>query len=371
MAIVSPRKKPYVRRGPQTVTKKGGKTRSDKRNKADAWLDKHSFFRRKPFQIGPCNHPLYEVYSKHMYDSTSFRTEFASYLDSDFRLKLAGITRNARSTSKFVHPKRSHVMGKKRVQGSSHGLWQSEKVKNPNFFSKSCIENRRTNNRVYDQSEKGQVAKWLRSEWAKEKRQGMCGAFVLPNGVCNQDFCGGLMNTDLPELECRSVVGYATNVSGVYVWYSDQETEYGLRHESTRFLTDGHSPKGRAHHNAVLMWNPHGHDFEDNTCPYNKRFNQGLEPLTKQDCDDLGIESFLLVDGEMTKREGRKIKQMCQYEINHFPLGSRLHRTPGAGSGLDNDEEADVVARRAVGITFLPPHFFELHPDICVVASAH
>jgi len=79
----------------------------------------------------------------------------------------------------------------------------------------------------------------------------------------------------------------------------------------------------------------------------------------------------LLLDDDMTKREARNIKKMCQYEINHLPLGhSRLHRTPGAGPGLDGDEDADVVALRSIGITHLPPNFFELNPDICVVASA-
>jgi hypothetical protein len=57
---------------------------------------------------------------------------------------------------------------------------------------------------VYDKSDKGQVARWLQSEWGKEKRQDKCGAFVLPNGERNQDFCGVLMNTELDELESRS-----------------------------------------------------------------------------------------------------------------------------------------------------------------------
>jgi hypothetical protein len=166
------------------------------------------------------------------------------------------------------------------------------------------------------------------------------------------------------------VVDYATNVRGV--WYSDKDTEQGIETESsTRFLTYGQNDVGDYRHNAALMWNPYGHEFEDKTCPYDERFDRGLEPLTKQDCNDLGIEAFLLVDGEMTGREGRKMEQTCQYEINHLPLGSRLHRKPGAGRGLDDDEEADVVARRAIGTTFLPPHFLELHPDICVVASAY
>jgi hypothetical protein len=101
--------------------KKGGRKRSDKRNKADAWLDEHPVFRRMGFQIGTRknNDPLYEVYCKHMYDNTSFGTEFASYLCENFREKLKDITRNARSSSKIVRPIRSHVTSNKRAYGST------------------------------------------------------------------------------------------------------------------------------------------------------------------------------------------------------------------------------------------------------------
>jgi hypothetical protein len=115
-------------------------------------------------------------------------------------------------------------------------------------------------------------------------------------------------------------------------------------------------------HNAVLMWNLYGHEFEDNCTtlapPHDERFDRGLEPLTKQDCNDLGIESFLLVDGEMTKREARKIEQMRQYEINHLPLGSRLHRKPGACRGLHNDVKKQTWWRvRQLESRFYRPTF--------------
>ena len=194
---------------------------------------------------------------------------------------------------------------------------------------------------------------------------------MLPNGERNQDFCGGLTDTELDELDGLSAVDYATNVSGLYVWFSSRDTAWGIKSESTRFLTDGQKLLGNSRHNAVLMWNPQGHEFENNTCPYNERFDRGLVALTADDCEILGIEFLLLVDDDLTLREARNIEKMCQYEINHLPLGhSRLHRTPGAGRGLDGDEDENVVARRTIGITKLPPNFFEFNPDICVVASA-
>ena len=119
------------------------------------------------------------------------------------------------------------------------------------------------------------------------------------------------------------------------------------------------------------MWNPHGHEFENNTCPYNERFDRGLVALTADDCKILGIEYLLLVDDDLTLREALNIEKMCQYEINHLLLGSRLHRNSGVGVGLDGNEDADVVARRTIGITYLPPSFFELNPDISVVASTY
>ena len=39
----------------------------------------------------------------------------------------------------------------------------------------------------------------------------------LTSGEKNQDFCGGLMNTELQELGNRSAVDYATNVFGSQV----------------------------------------------------------------------------------------------------------------------------------------------------------
>jgi hypothetical protein len=123
MVAASPRKRQFVRRGPKTA-KKGGRPRGEKRIQADLWLDQYPIFRRKGFQIGPrnYNHPLYEVYCQHMYNNTSFRTEFASYECRQFRKKLADTTRNGRGTSGVVRPSRSHVTGNTRPYGSTSNL---------------------------------------------------------------------------------------------------------------------------------------------------------------------------------------------------------------------------------------------------------
>ena len=70
----------------------------------------------------------------------------------------------------------------------------------------------------------------------------------------------------------------------------------------------------------------------------------------------------------MTEEDMRKIEKMCQLEIDDLPLGLRLHRVAGAGPPVDLDN--DEVKRRCVGVTYLPPNFFEKNPKICLVASA-
>jgi len=76
----------------------------------------------------------------------------------------------------------------------------------------------------------------------------------------------------------------------------------------------------------------------------------------------------VLLDEFISQKDGRKIEQACHYELNDLPLGQRLHRTPGAGAG----KSSQVLdgKRRVVGITFLPPNFFENNPDIVIVGSA-
>lgn len=96
------------------------------------------------------------------------------------------------------------------------------------------------------------------------------------------------------------------------------------------------------------MWNTEGHVFENNACRCHLRNKRGLEKITQQE-SDLGIQSLLLVDGDTTVRDVRKIEQGCQYEINHMLLGSNINCTDDPARvylGLDNDPEADVTACR-------------------------
>ena len=207
------------------------------------------------------------------------------------------------------------------IPPACHSAHYSERVQ----YAYHSSDRRKESVVTYEASDHGSVVRLLESDWQKEQRKEMCGAFVLPNGERNQDFCRGLMNTELDELGGNSVVDYASNVGGVYVWFSSQATPGGIKHESKRFLTQGQNHR----HNAVLMWNPHGHEFENNTCPIKERLNRGLVALTKDDCRDLGIEYFLLVDGELTLREARNIEKMFTGGFSLAPCrrrGSRHRR---------------------------------------------
>jgi hypothetical protein len=107
--------------------------------------------------------------------------------------------------------------------------------------------------------------------------------------------------------------------------------------------------------------------FLNNICPYEQRFNHGFEAITQVDCAILGIGHVILIDALISEKDGRKIEQALHYSIDYLPLGQRLHHTPGAGTG----SPSTVVdgKRRVVGLTFLPPHFFENNPDIVIVGS--
>jgi hypothetical protein len=173
-----------------------------------------------------------------------------------------------------------------------------------------------------------------------------------------------VMNTPQEKLAKLSVVDYATHVGGIYVFYTETESVYGVDHESTRFLTFGQS----RNHNAALMWNPSLVQFTDNICPYKERLNPAFVTITKTDCLNLFIDYITLVDAEITRTEALLVEKACHDQINGLKLGrQRLHRVPGASFKIPEDGS---VKRRIVGATFLPPFFFERHKDIVIMGSA-
>lgn len=169
-----------------------------------------------------------------------------------------------------------------------------------------------------------------------------------------------------------SPLEYAEKVGGVYTWFTAQQSEVEIQNEAIRFLTDGQKiNRKRGHkdyrHNAVLMWNNQRQPFTDNICPYEERFNWGFEAITKPDCVALGIQHLILVDEKISEKDARQIEKACHYILHHLPLGKRLHRVAGAGTG----KPSEVVdgKSRVVGITFLPPNFYENNPNIVIVGS--
>lgn len=246
--------------------------------------------------------------------------------------------------------------------GSEH---YSEIILQPSHTAPNTIEMRRVSTYKYTNSDHGALMSLLRKDEQKEQRKIMSSVYVLDSGKSVGDTCGGLMNTPLDECGGLSPVDYATNVCGIYAWLSQQDTKDGIDKESVRFITYGQKAMGRGHHNAVLMRNPKRVVFPNNTCPYNERFNRGLTALSKTTCEKLGIKYVLLIDEVLSREDAMNIEKGCHYEINHLALGQRLHRTPGAGGVPEKDG-----VRTVIGLTILPPNFFEDNPDICIVASA-
>jgi hypothetical protein len=118
------------------------------------------------------------------------------------------------------------------------------------------------------------------------------------------------------------------------------------------------------------MWNPFFHvRFPDNIfCPHKKRFDHGFVTITQTDCFHLFVDYITLVDCELTRTEALLIEKACHDQINGLKLGrQRLHRVPGASVKKLEDGS---VKRQMIGVTFLPPGFFEDHIDIVIVGSA-
>ena len=223
------------------------------------------------------------------------------------------------------------------------------------------------------ETEMGQVYYLCYLEQMKDvRRQGLGQYKLTSTNLCGKaavDVAEQLMTCDLERLGGYSPRAYAEQVNGVYVWYTERQSTERIDYESTRFITDGQSKFDTAEHNAIIMWNPNGVKFPKNVCPHRERKNHGFVAISQTECKMLGIEHIILIDEVISPKDGRQIEKACHYLLDDLPLGKRLHRTPGSGSGM-NSTEVDGK-RRVVGITVFPQDFFEMNPDIVLVGSAN
>jgi hypothetical protein len=148
------------------------------------------------------------------------------------------------------------------------------------------------------------------------------------------------------------------------------QREHNIKLESVRFITDGQKRNKRRHHNAVLMWNPRDVQFPGNICPYNERFDHGIDAINVIECEMLGIFYIIVVYEKISAHNGRQIEKGCHQALDEWEIPKKLFRIVGAGSGSDSHSKVVDGMRRTVGMTFLPPDFFANNPNICVVASA-
>jgi hypothetical protein len=90
------------------------------------------------------------------------------------------------------------------------------------------------------------------------------------------------------------MVDYAKSRGGIWM----MTTAFANKNtcKPMRFLTDGQGSRKNPH-NAILWWNQNGFVFQHNICPYyEERHDHGLENITHQDCQDLGLGYIILLD---------------------------------------------------------------------------
>jgi hypothetical protein len=291
-----------------------------------------------------------------------------------FKRRLRFATINARIPFGINRPITGSVTGHKRARGDpSCRSWEGMKEdfrRNPIMLQrKKAVDDQ------WNQSDHGRLVRQMhaaarRAELRAIKKEKDLGTTIQSlEGLSAREVAQQAMNTPQSKMHYITVLDYATNVGGVYIFYTERDDEDGVEFESMRFIVQGQDSygEGKGNHNAVLMWNPYKKQFPNNICPYEERFDHGFERITKEDCFILGIDYVPIVDAVMTRSEGLKIEKVCQYAINDLRLGQqRLHRKPGSSFKKPED---GTKQRRIIGATFLPPGFFENNPDIVIVGS--
>jgi hypothetical protein len=92
----------------------------------------------------------------------------------------------------------------------------------------------------YYQSKKGQRQRTGVSEGKKQLRREMCGLHTLANNQTAAQVAKTIMHQCIERIGNVSLVEYAKNTSGVYIWMtSRQKNAIDIRNESVRFITDG------------------------------------------------------------------------------------------------------------------------------------
>jgi hypothetical protein len=187
----------------------------------------------------------------------------------------------------IVRPATRRVPEPKREKGDqSSKSWQEIQK-----YPQTMITNKEAETK-YRQSDHGRIVKKeYRAARRKQKiTKDQATTITSLGGVTGEEIAKHVMNLQQPKMGLSSVLDYANNIGGVYIWYTERDDVHGCDYESTRFITHGQSTLGKGNHNAVLMRNPRSVQFPQNICPYQERFNHGFTSITKTDCCDFGIE---------------------------------------------------------------------------------
>eukprot|EP00550_Attheya_septentrionalis_P000534 CAMPEP_0198282176 /NCGR_PEP_ID=MMETSP1449-20131203/2022_1 /TAXON_ID=420275 /ORGANISM="Attheya septentrionalis, Strain CCMP2084" /LENGTH=354 /DNA_ID=CAMNT_0043978307 /DNA_START=326 /DNA_END=1390 /DNA_ORIENTATION=+ len=336
---------------------------------AEAWFHANPYWLTHPFPKPNRNrgniHPAYLEYCNHML--AVYQQEKPGQFS---RRALAPYTRAVRGPYGIVESQ-EHNNKKRKIGDPGTVTYADVKA---NGYTPSFIVNRAATQKRYALTDHGRLVQLMSKEAfndrQRELRQSICGSHNLQsfeNDVTAKEVAQTVMHDPMEELGGLTLVEYATTKSGVYIWMTAQKVANGLKYESMRFITSGQKEKESQKHNAILMWNPQGVAVENNICPYSERFDYGFEDITYEECRLLGLDFIVLLDEIFVDRKDCcKIEQACQYEIDDLALGTqRLHRSPGAGM----THSVGGGGRMTVGATFLPPDFFQNHPDVVIVGS--
>jgi hypothetical protein len=195
--------------------------RSEMRTLTEQWLEEHPYWRTEPFPqgraaAGVSGQPFRDLkaYVRSQLFHENGKLQYPKET-AVFKKRLVQAIINARIPFGIVRPASRRVEGPKREKGDQSSKSWQEIQKDP-----KVRQTHKAAGKKYNQSDRGQiVAKEFRAARREQKKNcDQATTITSLGGVTGEEIAKHVMNLQQPKMGLSSVLDYAKNIGGVYIW---------------------------------------------------------------------------------------------------------------------------------------------------------